>query len=317
MNSIGSFSVRVLILISLMAPAYGNDLSVVGVQFEISPHIYENTDIFRQTAVSLVQEAVLRYQPDLIVFPEYTGVFFQLISLGSIFSPYENWEDLSSRFREINPDFHISQVFLDSEEMISLYLEIWSNLSRQYGVTIVAGTCFVPVESQGSIRLVNRAFVVTPQGEIGYTQDKVFLTDFESSILGLSPGLVTAAKYFTVEGKKVCLSICRDTFFHQWESIFAEAFLWIDIKANGESYGPEQQELFQRALPARLEGSQIPYGITVCTVGSYLDLFWEGQSSLIYNSGKGILSLSAGDTVDRMDCIHGMLLDSGGGVPLR
>ena len=67
-------------------------------------------------------------------------------------------------------------------------------------------------------------------------------------------------------------------FVGQWE---AHSGFTIDIKANGAPYTEEARQEFQKALPARLPGSGVRYGITACLVGRLLDIVWEGESSFI------------------------------------
>ena len=93
---------------------------------------------------------------------------------------------------------------------------------------------------------------------------------------------------FMVKDHHIRLTICRDTFLKQWETLYTEGYLWIDIKANGVAYTQDQKSLFTRALPARLGQTDIPFGITACLTGDFLDLLWEGESSILYNK-KGMV----------------------------
>jgi predicted amidohydrolase len=188
--------------------------------------------------------------------------------------------------------------------LVEQALEKWAVLSREYGITIVAGSYFVPhVHGGGTIELRNRAFVVTPDRGVVYHQDKVFLTDFEREICGLSPGRVEKGG-FDLQGRRVVMTLCRDTFFPVWEQVFNHGVdLWIDIKANGVAFDKEQEEIFQRALPARLSDTQIPYGLTVCLTGRYLDLFWEGRSSFIKGEEGSVFTLVESKTIDKEEVL--------------
>jgi predicted amidohydrolase len=117
-------------------------------------------------------------------------------------------------------------------------------------------------------------------GQSSYVQDKVYLTPFEEQLLGVSPGLLEQAKPLVLNGVRIGITICRDTFFPAWLSQYSGVDLWIDIKANGAAFTQEERERFLRAVPARIGEGGIPYGLTVCLTGSLLDLLWEGESSL-------------------------------------
>ena len=137
-------------------------------------------------------------------------------------------------------------------------------------------------------RLLNRLIVYGPRGDRIYQQDKYFLTEFETDIIGLSPGGTEPQKGIVINGKKIVFTLCRDTFLERWESMYVGADLWIDIKANGEYFREEQRDLFSRALPERMLDSHVQYGVTVCLTGQFLDLFWEGESSMIKKIGKEV-----------------------------
>jgi predicted amidohydrolase len=171
-----------------------------------------------------------------------------------------------------------------------LVCEVFGSRARQYGVAIVAGTAFARVAGEGTdtdggaggtVELRNRAFVFGRDGRLAYTQDKVYLTEFETDVVGLSPGRVVEAAPFTIAGTRIGLTLCRDTFFDAWEERFRGLDLWIDIKANGVPFTEEERVGFAKALPARLPGAGVRHGITACLVGRYLNLAWEGESSVI------------------------------------
>jgi hypothetical protein len=140
--------------------------------------------------------------------------------------------------------------------------------------------------------------IFDPHGEELYWQDKVYLTPFEEELLGLTPGRLEAARPFLVGGRRVALTLCRDTFFEDWEPILSGAELWVDLKANGEPFTAQERAAFQRALPARLPGGQVPYGLTLCLTGSLAGLAWEGESSLVHwrAGGTSLLAKAATPT---------------------
>ena len=88
-------------------------------------------------------------------------------------------------------------------------------------------------------------------------------------------------------GVRIGISICNDTFYEAWEPLFRDVDVWIDIKANNADFTDETRALFRRALPARISGAKGTIGITVCLGGTFLDLFWEGPSSIIEGASTG------------------------------
>jgi len=189
-----------------------------------------------------------------------------------------------SRVQAAHPELGtLRDVFLAQSAAVQRILAgVLAPLARRHRVTIVAGSAFVAVQPEGGgEELRNRAFVLGPDGSLLYAQDKVFLTDFERDVVGLSPGRIEDASPFAVARVRIGLTLCRDTFFAEWEDLFRGVDLWIDIKANAVPFTAQEREDFRRALPARLPRAGVRHGITACLVGSYLDLSWEGESSVI------------------------------------
>ena len=286
-----------LLAVLLLCAAFpAHCLRVAVVQLSIDESTYSSVESFRGIVTADVEKAVGEApegcRPDLIVFPEYTSVFLALLpyedDLRGAASVAEGLARLSAADRKIGS---LRQVFLEQASMLQdLVREVFGGLARQYGAAIVAGTAFARVAGEGTdtdggaggtVELRNRAFVFSPDGRLAYTQDKVYLSEFETAVIGLSPGSVDEAAPFAVSGTRVGLTLCRDTFFGEWEQRFRGLDLWIDMKANGVPFTAEEREGFAKALPARLPGAGVRHGITACLVGRYLDLAWEGESSVI------------------------------------
>lgn len=195
---------------------------------------------------------------DFYIFPEYTSAV-ALIS---------NLDDPSS---------------LDSTELINninkwnirIY-DFWENLAKITDAYILAGSTLI--ERDG--KLYNRALLFSPRG-LEYYQDKVFLGDPEKELLELSAGEKKNVHSFLIKGKKIGLTICRDTYYSVWNEAFKDIDLWIDIKGNELPYS---KEYFDDALPSRLrEHPGTPFGLTLCTTGSFLGFEFTGYSFLIQN----------------------------------
>jgi predicted amidohydrolase len=228
-------------------------------------------------------ERSLAYRPDLIVFPEYTAAFLALVPHRRALEGAASVAQGLERVRAADPLVRdLRELFLLNSGWVERAMEsVFGDLAGRYGVTILAGSYFAWAEAENGAGLTNRAVVFGADGRRVYQQDKVYLTPFEEELLGLSPGKLSAAAPFRVAGARVGLTICRDSFFSAWEEQLRGSDLWVDIKANGTAYTEEERRRFERALPARIRSGGVPYGLTVCLTGAYLDLLWEGASALV------------------------------------
>jgi len=267
------------------APAAANApgrLRVAAVQLCIAPTDLASGEAFRARITGLV-ERCLPYAPELILFPEYASAFLALLPYGSLLQDAGSLEQALRRVLEREPLARdLKGLFLLNSGLAERGArELFGGLARRYGVAVGAGSLFAAESSAGRTVLVNRAVIFDERGRQLYAQDKVFLTPFEEDRLGLSPGRLEAARPFLLHGRRLALTLCRDTFFPEWEGIFSEAELWVDLKANGEPFSAQARESFQRALPARLPGAGVPYGLTLCLTGGLAGLAWEGESTLV------------------------------------
>lgn len=266
-------------------------LVVAAVQPHIEESFYLSFRVFEEKILSLIEpiiDPVLSGERpvDLVVFPEYLGVFLAVV-------PYmesiEGAADFVEAFGMIADERRIEtlrDLFIrESPSVADAMDRVFGSMARRLDAYVIGGSYFHWDSSRRT--LTNRAVVYDPSGRRLYEQDKVFLTDFENHIVRLDAGEITAARYFSVYGRRLTLTLCRDTYYREWEGLFSDADLWIDIKANGEVYDRGQEESFARALPARICAAGVPYGLTTCLTGSFLDLFWEGPTSLVAAVGSG------------------------------
>ena len=257
-------------------------LRVAAIQFKIEQSDLRSLAAFRSHVESLVIRSMV-FEPDLIVFPEYTSVFPALIPYHSVIQASQSAADGLSRINARDPliDGFRDLFLLNSGLAERIMEEVFGTLARRHGVAIIPGTYFAWSDRDGEAALVNRLVVYDRSGQIIYRQDKVFLTPFEDGLLGISPGVLEQAEPFVLRGQRIGITICRDTFFSQWLRVLSGVDLWIDIKANGALYNEEERQRFLRAVPARITEGNIPYGLTVCLTGTLLDMFWEGVSSFV------------------------------------
>jgi predicted amidohydrolase len=160
----------------------------------------------------------------------------------------------------------------------------------------VAGTYF-----NAGKELRNRALVFDERGRLIHRQDKSFLTPYEEDLLGVSPGAPRAVEAFEVSGFDVAITICRDSFFSVWDRRFAQADLWLELRANGEEYGPAVRERFDGALPERVAAAGVPVGVSSSLNGEFLDLVWEGPAYVVNREGRRV---DSGETPRGTDIIY-------------
>lgn len=146
---------------------------------------------FRDQVTGLVQTAA-DYDCDLLVFPEYFTV--QLLTLGDVHRPID--EQVRSLARRV-PD----------------YTEIFENLSRTFGIHIIAGSIPSPDRTNPD-RVYNDSYFFAPDGTHA-TQGKINMTRFENEVWRVTPrdtlrlfdtpmGLIAIAICYDVEFPEVC-----------------------------------------------------------------------------------------------------------------
>jgi len=270
-------------------------LRVAAVQLSVDSAMLGSLEAYRARITAIVERS-LPSRPELIVFPEYTAAFLALVPHHREIEGAQSVAEGLERVRAADPLIgSLYDLFaLESGWVERALEELFGGLARRHGVTILAGSYFAWSPGGNGGRLTNRSVVFGPDGRVLYRQDKVYLTPFEEELLGLSAGRIDDARPFPIEGARVGLTICRDTFFSPWEQQLEDSDLWIDIKANGIAFTEEERERFERALPARIRSGEVPYGLTVCLNGTLLDLLWEGVSSLVGKNGPdGVFTLRA------------------------
>ncbi|MBA7655958.1 hypothetical protein ES703_63870 [subsurface metagenome] len=280
-------------------------LRVAVVQFGIDESLVHSLEAFRGRIGEVVERA-MAFEPDLIIFPEYTAAFTALIPYRRIVQQADSVLQGLAGIRKEEPlAGDLRELFLlNSGFAERVILEIFGSLAREHSVFILGGSYFAWERTRsGEVQLRNRAFLFGPDGSLIYSQDKVYLTGFESTLLKLSPGSSEQARAVRIKDYLVGITICRDTFFPAWEERLAGIDLWVDIKANGARYDEEQQEIFLRALPARIRSSDVPFGITACLTGRFLDLFWEGESSLVQKQGPSVRFLQRSESPGREELL--------------
>jgi len=241
---------------------------------------------FKKKISTIVENVYKEFKPDLIIFPEYSAVFLALIPFEQEIGQAETVSQAFVNIKKNNPFLKdLKTIFLKQAHMVEAVInDVFGDLACQYEFYIIGGSYFA--NENGELR--NRGFVYGPEGKLIYTQDKVYLTPIEINSFKVSPGNFKSVNGFYIYNRKIVISICRDTFFKEWEDLFTGSDLWVDIKANGTEFNAQEKHSFEKALPARLCSSDVTYGVTVCLTGQFLELFWQGRSSIIKKTNNSI-----------------------------
>ncbi|MDA3951295.1 MAG: hypothetical protein PF508_18960 [Spirochaeta sp.] len=265
-------------------------LIVALIQFAVEEEEYTDHARFRREIDQLLQVAVNRHGAEFVVFPEYVNVFALLDNYSRRITGAEEIDDLAPIIGAAGgiPQLLRQEIRTDTPEIKA----IWSELARTYGVWILAGTAFVET-GDGALR--NQAWLFAPDGRLSYRQDKVFLTPFERHELRLTPGNISRARPFEIDGVSFGLSICRDSYFDEWEVPYADVDLWLDVRANGEIWNGAVRRRFDTAMPERVAETAVDGGLSTSLNGAYLEMVWQGPAFVVDEEGR---RTAQADTID-------------------
>ena len=130
---------------------------------------------------------------DVLVFPEYFSM-----ELASLYG--------EPVYQSLDQQLHAMQACLDD------FIELFSQLAREMGVYILAGSFPVRLQETGPDVFVNRAYWCSPEadGQLQW-QDKLIMTRFEREEWLISPG--SELKVLDSRFGKVGVNICYDSEF--------------------------------------------------------------------------------------------------------
>jgi predicted amidohydrolase len=267
---------------------------VAAVQLRIDPDTVLSEEGFRTCVHRAVERASDGFRPHLIVFPEYASVFLALVPYARSVRESGTVSECFQRIARDEPGLrNTGDIFLRrADDVEAVVRSVFGSLARAHDTCILAGSYFARHTAGRTEELRNRAVMFGPDGAPMYVQDKVSLTEFETGVLGVRPGRMEDAALCRIGNRRLALTLCRDSFQPSWEDRFRGAELWIDIKANGVPFTDEERMSFAGGVPARLAGSGARWGLTVCLVGRFLDLMWEGESSLVERGPSGVITIA-------------------------
>lgn len=314
-----------LLFAAFVFPAAGDApddaLTVSAVQFEID----ETTVLDREALAEEIGHAVetaAEEGADLVVFPEYLNVFPALsddtaltdavaemdfsaeaIEAGDATGEQTVRELLARVYRHTGHRSLRSLFAARAEETSRWIDEAYGEAADSHDVHVIAGTYFALEEQGRRASLTNRAVAYDPDGRRSFEQDKVYLTAFERDLLGLDSADVGDASGIEIAGWSIALTICRDTYFEEWNEVHSDRDLWIDLRGEGTEYNAEVRRRLEGAVPERILETDVSYGLTVFLTGEFHGLYWEGRSSFVEESGDSVAPLSEAATTTGYDII--------------
>ena len=276
-----------------VAPAAGHvdeTVTVASVQFRVAVETYLSIDAFARAVEAHVADAVENHSADIVVFPEYLNAFLIATEFAEVIRDAATVEEalqlIAAKVGE-QPDLP-ALIRNRADASAAAAMEIWTEIAKAYDVSIVPGTFFVYDDADGREAVRNRLVVIDNTGSVTYEQDKVFLTEEEFFDLGLKPGRLQDAEPTEVAGLAIGFTICRDTYFDEWEEILDGSDLWIDLRANGEPYTHEVESRFGHTLPQRVRRTEAVAGVNSTLTGEFLDFHFEGPSYVVDENGDRI-----------------------------
>lgn len=171
------------------------NINIAAAQYPISEH--HDFAAWAKHTERWVQRA-MQQNAQLLLFPEYGSM-----ELVSIFPEH------------IKADLHTQVNVLDT--LKDDFCTVFAELAQKYHIGIVAPS--LPVLHHQ--KPVNRAFVFSPKGLVGY-QDKFFMTRFENESWGISSG-VKQLSVFEADWGKFGIQICYDVEFPIGSQLLAQA----------------------------------------------------------------------------------------------
>jgi predicted amidohydrolase len=292
--------------------------TLVAVQAALEPEHYLSAAAFRAHVLALTEEAAAGGEgPTLVAFPEAVGLPLLLLldaparvrrartlpaALAARLGP--NWRAaLASALRR--PQGGLASLLLpEAAAAHRAYHAAFAEAARTFGVTVVAGSAFLPVFDQEALRglhlrdgrVYNQGAVYGPHGRSLGSYQKTRLTPGLESRLGLARGQPQAQHPFETALGRVGVAICLDAFF---ESVAARmdglgARVLVQPSANfaawdrpwpGDPRLSEGEAWFRHGLRAQLQDREsLRYGVNPMLVGEFFGLIAEGRSSLVVNT---------------------------------
>ena len=290
---------------------------LIAVQAAMQLSDYRDAERFKDKVLRLTRQAVagLDDAPKLVAFPETIG-FPLLFTLGE-YEAVAKFSRMSQVGRYVLGRhwrtvlhtawrwrvFGLGALYLSRAIPAYLaYKDAFSEAARSYGITIVAGSHFLPHIEEEATRGVhiagkhvyNVAYSFAPTGRIINRSSKRYLTPGTETRSGLSHAKDSVQPFESPVGR-VGVAICLDGFYssviEQLDGLGTQ--IVVQPSANHASWDrawpadpslSEGEAWLQKGLRAQLGGRlHLRYGVNPMMVGDLWDLRARGRSSLLIN----------------------------------
>lgn len=313
-------------------------IHLIAVQADMRLSDYQSAEHFKAKVLALTRRAVedLDDAPKLVAFPETIGFplllttgdygavsKFSRVSEGVRYLLRQHWRNVlraAWRWRV----FGLEALYLSKALPAYLaYRDAFSEAAQTYGVTIVAGSHFLPhIEEEATRgvhiadkRVHNVAYGFAPTGRIINRSSKRYLNPGTESRAGLSRSNTLPHPFETPVGR-VGVAICLDGFY---SSIIEHldglgTCIVVQPSANHAPWDrpwpadhnlSEGEAWLEQGLRAQLQGRlHLRYGVNPMMVGDVWNLRPRGRSSLLTNTRfmdaetegyRGVLALAQSD----------------------
>ena len=296
----------------------GPSINLVAIQAAVSASDYVSAAAFRSKILGLSEEAVAGCggAPTLLAFPELIGFPLLLaldneesvkaarVSQGALSLVKRHWREVLGaawRYRTAG----LNTLYLwRALPAYRAYRAAFAEAARTFGVSIVAGTTFLPWLEQEVMRglhitdtrVYNTAFTFSPLGGLlGRTRKRYFTSGAESSS-GLSSGPLSDLRPLRTPVGKVGVTVCLDAFYssviERLDGLGAQII--VQPSANDASWQrpwpgdpsfTEGEAWLEHGLRAQVQNRlNVQLGVNPMLVGNLWELTFRGRSSIVANT---------------------------------
>jgi len=290
-------SLRVLYVVLALsvvgcAAAVADSIRIAAAQTRVKFHLTEEE--FREHMSSRVT-AAMEARPDLIVLPEHVGTGLVALGADPSIAAAQSLDKAmravlavcGQQAQEIMAQAQVSMqralLLAQAERMREVYCATFSDLAREQGVYIAAGTIALPHEDENTNAVYNTFFLFGPDGALAGTADKVNLIPLElEEGLDLTAGDPAALLPWASELAVFGPVICADG----WDAALVASLtdegaqVLLDPSANPEPWSPEVLADRHEGLFARVRELSVP-GVECFGVGVLAGLPFEGVSWIL------------------------------------
>jgi predicted amidohydrolase len=289
-------------------------INLVAVQAEMALEHYLSEATFQQKIFSLMEQATaaLPEGPTLVAFPEIIGLPL-ILTLGATQQeitslPAAVRRLLRRRWQRVisvrSPSVFRRLYAVNAVSAFDVYTRVFASASRTFGVTIVAGSIFLPTVDQEAARSLhiadyrpyNTAFTFAPTGRVLGRSHKIHLTPGLESQIGLSRGTLPELPVMYTPAGRVGVAICLDAFYTSVVDHLdgQGAQIVVQPSANHAPWSrpwphetalTEGEAWLRYGLRQQLQARQnLHYGINPMLIGDLWGLVAEGRSSIVANT---------------------------------